>query len=181
MKQRQFLILLFFIISCEQVQQPLPKGYLRLEYPEAGYSPHSSAYPFSFEHNQLAKIIDDKRGIKLVYPKMNATLYLNYKSIKENLNALLNDAYQLPYKHAVKATSITEKLFIDPNEKVYGTLFSVEGDAASQFQFFVTDSTRHYLIGSLYFYAQPNYDSLYPAIQYLRKDLTHFMETLKWD
>ena len=181
MKLQQFLLFLLLIISCEQVQQPMPKGYLRLEYPEANYSLHSSAYPFSFEHNQLAKIIDDKRGIKLVYPKMKATLYLNYKPIKENLNDLLNDAYQLPYKHVVKATSIPEKLFINPKEKVYGTLFSVEGDAASQFQFFVTDSTRHFLIGSLYFYAQPNYDSLYPAIQYLQKDLTHFMETIKWD
>ena len=181
MKQQQFLIFLLLIISCEQEQQPLPKGYLRLEYPKASYSPHSSTYPFSFEYNQLANIIYNKRGFKLVYPKMKATLYLNYKPIKENLNSLLNDAYQLPYKHVVKATSIPEKLFINTKEKVYGTLYSVEGDAASQFQFFVTDSTRHFLIGSLYFYAQPNYDSLYPAIQYLQKDLIYFMETIKWD
>ena len=72
----------------------------------------------------------------LVYPKMKATLYLNYNTIEKNLDSLLNDAYQLPYKHITKAESIPEKIFINPDKKVYGTLFSVIGDAASQHQFF---------------------------------------------
>ena len=65
-------------------------------------------------------------------------------------------------------------------EKVYGTLFSVVGNAASQFQFFLTDSSNNFLVGSLYFYSKPNYDSLYPAIKYIEKDIFHLFNTLKW-
>ena len=123
---------------------------------------------------------DQKQGFVLVYPKMKATLYLNYNSVKNNLDSLLNDAYQLPYKHISKAESIPEKIFINPNKKVYGTLFSVIGDAASQHQFFLTDSLKHFLVGSLYFYARPNYDSIMPAAKYIERDVVHLMETLKW-
>jgi gliding motility-associated lipoprotein GldD len=112
---------------------------------------------------------------------MKATLYLNYNPIKKNLDSLLNDAYQLPYKHISKAESIPEKLFINAKNQVYGTLFSVVGNAASQYQFFLTDSLNHFVVGSLYFYARPNYDSIYPAASYLQKDIVHLMETLKWE
>jgi gliding motility-associated lipoprotein GldD len=179
---RYFLVFVtLFLFSCQQDRQPLPKGYLRLNYPEPAYTSFSSAYPFAFEHNKFAALVEDQRGIKMVYPEMKATVYLNYKPIEKNLDVLLNDAYQLPYKHVVKATAIPEKLFVNPKARVFGTLFTVEGNAASQFQFFVTDSIRHFLMGSLYFYAQPNYDSLYPAIDYLQKDLTHLIESLQWD
>jgi gliding motility-associated lipoprotein GldD len=111
---------------------------------------------------------------------MKATLFLNYSPIKSNLDSLLNDAYKMPYKHISKAESIPEKVFINQANQAYGTLFSVVGNAASQYQFFLTDSTKHFLVGSVYFYAKPNYDSLYPAVNYLKKDIVHLMETLKW-
>ena len=111
---------------------------------------------------------------------MKATLYMNYNSVEENIDSLLNDAYQLPFKHISKAESIPEKIFINNEKKVYGTLFSVVGDAASQFQFFLTDSVNHFLVGSVYFYARPNYDSLFPAIKFLEKDLFHLIETFEW-
>jgi len=111
---------------------------------------------------------------------MKATLYLTYNSIDQNLDSLLNDAYQLPYKHLSKAESIPERLFINKQHKVYGTLFTVVGNAASQYQFFLTDSLNHFLVGSLYFYAKPNYDSIFPAVDYLQKDITHLMETMEW-
>ena len=124
---------------------------------------------------------ENKSAPRLVYPEMKATLYLNYNPIKKNLDSLLNDAYQLPYKHISKAESIPEKLFINAKNQVYGTLFSVVGNAASQYQFFLTDSLNHFVVGSLYFYARPNYDSIYPAASYLQKDIVHLMETLKWE
>jgi gliding motility-associated lipoprotein GldD len=111
---------------------------------------------------------------------MKATLYLNYNPLEHNLDSLLNDAYQLPYKHISKAESIPEKLFVNEEKKVFGTLFSVVGNAASQYQFFLTDSTKHFLVGSLYFYARPNYDSIYPAADYLQKDIIHLIESFKW-
>mgnify|MGYP006110393705 CR=1 FL=1 len=80
-----------------------------------------------------------------------------------------------------KAESIPEKIFINKEKRVYGTLFSIVGNAASQYQFFLTDSVNHFLVGSIYFLARPNYDSIYPAVKYLEKDIIHLIETLKWE
>ena len=162
--------------------QPKPKAYLRLKYLNPIYKETNLAPNFSFEYNTMAQLREGQKKLpSLVYPEMKATLYINYNSVRGNIDSLLNDAYKLPYKHISKAESIPEKLFINRDEKVYGTLFSVIGNAASQFQFFLTDSINHFIVGSLYFYARPNYDSLYPAVTYLQKDIIHIMETLKWN
>ena len=82
---------------------------------------------------------------------MKATIYLSYRPIKNNLDSLFYDAYQMPSKHIIKASEIPEKVFINPENKAYGTLFRIVGEAASQAQFFVTDSVNHFLVGSLVF------------------------------
>jgi len=180
---RKIILVGFWIFfSCSSEIQPKPKAYLRLEYPNPEYKKLSPAAPFSFEYNTQAELKEPNPSTpRLVYPRMKATLYLTYNSIDQNLDSLLNDAYLLPYKHLSKAESIPEKLFINKQEKVYGTLFTVVGNAASQYQFFLTDSLDHFLVGSLYFYSKPNYDSLFPAVNYLQKDITHLMETMEWN
>ena len=80
----------------------------------------------------------------------------------------------------VKADNILEQPFVNRDDRVYGMFYEVRGNAASQAQFYVTDSTEHFVTGSLYFYAKPNYDSIYPAAVYLQKDIRKIMETLKW-
>ena len=170
------------LIGCGSDMQPKPYAYLSLEYPEADYKKTEIEFNFSFEYNNLAKFkFEKKSSPRLVYPKMKATLYLNYNSVKKNIDSLLNDAYKLPYKHISKAQSIPEKIFINKEKQVYGTLFSIVGNAASQHQFFLTDSLNHFLVGSLYFFARPNYDSIYPAVKYLEKDIIHLIETLEWE
>lgn len=169
------------VTCCTSVSQPKPMGYLRLDYPEAEYTVAEKLSYFTFEQNKFAECIPTTASnINLIYPEMKATVYLSYNQVNQNLDSLLNDAYKLPYKHLSKAESIPERIFINPQNKVYGTLFTVVGNAASQYQFFLTDSTNHFLVGSLYFYAKPNYDSIYPAVQYLEKDLLRLMETLQW-
>jgi gliding motility-associated lipoprotein GldD len=96
------------------------------------------------------------------------------------LDSLLLDAQNLTQKHTIKADEISSNLFENNNAKVYGMFYEVGGDAASQAQFYATDSTKHFLSGSLYFYTKPNYDSIYPASEYLKKDMRHLMETLEW-
>ena len=181
---RFFKIILFILsaFSCNTINQPKPKSYLALNYPKSNYNELlNQKFPFSFEYNKIAKVDEiSNSSYKVSYPYMKATIYLNYYEVNKNLDSLLNDAYKLPYKHIVKAIEIPERIFINKNEKVYGTLFSVIGNAASQFQFFLTDSSRNFLVGSLYFYSKPNYDSLYPAIKYIEKDISHLFNTLKW-
>jgi len=181
MKNWLYRISLLLFLSCTSDIQPKPWGYLRLDYPEAKYQNFQKLVSFSFEYNNFAAVsITNQSNSQLVYPEMKATLYLNYNAVNNNLDSLLNDAYKLPYKHISKAESIPEKVFVNPVNKVYGTLFSVVGNAASQYQFFLTDSLNHFLVGSVYFYAKPNYDSILPAVKYLEKDIIHLMESLEW-
>jgi gliding motility-associated lipoprotein GldD len=183
MKLKSCIVLALFLTSCNEDFQPKPKAYLALKYPKKIYQNYTNSFfDVSFEHNKFSEIrMMDKPFYKLVYPEMKATIYFNHSKIKNNFDSLLSDAYGLPLKHIGKADVIDEKIFVNNTEKVYGTLFSIIGNGASQFQFFVTDSTNNFLVGSLYFYSRPNYDSIYPAIKYIEKDISHLMTTLKWE
>lgn len=182
-------ILSLFLIGCSDDTLPKPKGFLRLDYPTASYKRVTIDAPFSFDKNILANPISNlkKEGngeaysVNIKYPSVKGTLYLNYKKVTDtNLKKLLRDAQNLTQKHTIKADEIASDLFTNPEEKVYGMFYTVGGNAASQSQFYATDSTNHFLSGSLYFNAEPNYDSIYPAAIYLRKDIRRVMESLKW-
>ncbi|NRD19088.1 gliding motility lipoprotein GldD [Winogradskyella eckloniae] len=188
MKRLAIPILSLLMLSCGDDPLPKPKGYLRLEYPNAEYKKATVPLPFSFEKNELANPITPVQtnatfnGVNIKYPALKATIYLTYKAIKNgNLDSLLRDAQNLTQKHTIKADEISYKDFENKENKVYGMLYEIGGNAASQSQFYVTDSTKHFLSGSLYFYAKPNYDSIYPASEYLKKDIKHIMESVKWE
>ena len=84
------------------------------------------------------------------------------------------------FKHTLKAEQIIPKDFVNPEKRVFGSLYEITGNAASQIQFHITDSTNNFLKGSLYFYAKPNYDSILPAVAYIKEDILHLVETLEW-
>lgn len=176
------LFLLVTALSCEDTAMlPKPKAQLSLQYSRPDYIDISTPCSYQFKKNTRAnfELLDDCES-KLVYPKMRATVYLSYRSIENNLDSLLADAYQMPSKHIIKASEIPEKVFINTDNRAYGTLFRVVGEAASQVQFFLTDSTKHFLVGSLYFYTRPNYDSIMPAARFIEQDMVKLMESLSW-
>ncbi len=187
MKKIVIPILSLFLLGCGDEPLPKPSGYLRLEYPKAVYEKTDIPLPFYFEQNKIStpittiKSAKDAKGVDIKYPSLKATIYLTYKAVgNDNLDSLLRDAQNLTQKHTVKADAISSTLFENNKEKVYGMIYEIGGNAASQSQFYVTDSLNHFLSGSLYFYAKPNYDSLYPASEYLKKDIKRIMETLQW-
>jgi len=100
--------------------------------------------------------------------------------VNNNLRLLLKDAEKLTFKHMIKADDIQAVPYVNLHTKVYGKMFEVYGDAATQIQFHATDSVKNFMAGALYFYAKPNYDSLMPAVHFLKKDVIRLMETLKW-
>ncbi len=189
---KTFLIMgIVTLVSCGEDYVPKPKAYLRLDYPEAKYIEAKVDVPFSFETNILATKIKSigvdavtkSYGINLEYPSLKGTIFLTYKAVeddKKNLTNFLRDARKFTEKHMVKADEIPEYPFTDKEKKVYGSFVEVKGNVASPAQFYVTDSVNHFLTGSLYFYAKPNYDSILPAANYLQKDIKHLMETIKW-
>ena len=175
------LIIILFISSCKKEVLPKPSGYLRLDYPEAKYVPFENNCPYTFEMNSDAVIKGSKDcGFTISYPKMKATIYITYKPVNKNINNLLRDAQKLTYEHVIKADNILEQPFLNPSKKVFGMFYRVNGNAATNSQFYATDSIRHFVTGSVYFYAKPNFDSIMPAASYVRNDMQRLMETLKW-
>ena len=175
------LAVLFSVFSCKDEVFPKPSSYLRLDYPEAKYVNFENECPFAFEMNSEAVIKGEKNcGYTISYPKMKATIYLTYKPVNSDINKLLRDAQKLTYEHVIKADDILEQPYLNPSKKVYGMFYQVDGNAATNSQFYVTDSIKHFVTGSVYFYAKPNYDSIMPAASYIRNDMQRLMETLKW-
>ncbi len=172
---------LFCVFGCKKEVLPKPSAQLRLDYPVAQYARFENQCPFTFVMNADA-VIQQKSGcdFEINYPKMKATVYITYKPVKNDLNALLRDAQKLTYEHVIKADDITEQPFINRDEKVYGMFYQVNGNAATNAQFYVTDSTRHFIDCSVYFYAKPNFDSIMPAASYIKNDMQALMESLKW-
>lgn len=169
------------VTGCGEETVPKPKAYLALEYPEATYKLYEGSCPYNFGVNAMAKVNDKGQcNLTLEYPRMKATVYLTYKPVTGNLEALLKDAQKLTYEHVIKADEIQEQPFINDEKKVYGMFYQVGGNAATNAQFYVTDSTRHFLTGSVYFYAKPNFDSVMPAASYIKEDMRNIMETIKW-
>jgi len=174
--------MLFSIFGCKDDVLPKPAGKLRLDYPIARYGSFDSDCPYGFYVNGDATVKKKGCNFEISYPKMKATVYITYKPIHDALDRtkLLKDAQSLTYKHVIKADEIVEQPFMNPQKNVYGMFYSVGGNAATNSQFYLTDSTRHFVTGSLYFYAKPNYDSIFPAVDYIKNDLQTMMETMYW-
>jgi gliding motility-associated lipoprotein GldD len=188
---KKILIPLFslFLVGCGNDPLPKPKGFLRLQYPSPNYKKVDLPVPFSFKQNNLAKAIvsvkkeanGDSYSVNIEYPSLKGTIYLTYRAVnKDNLKDLLRDTQNLTQKHTMKADEIQSDVFENTKKNVYGMFYDVGGNAASQSQFYATDSVNHFLSGSLYFNAIPNYDSIYPAAIYLKNDVKRIMESLEW-
>lgn len=184
-----FFSLLFLGVlgSCASDYQPKPKAYLRIDFPEKSYRNLDSIYPYSFDIPNYALITPDyyspneKNWINIVFPDFNGQLYLSYKAVDENLIQYMEDSRAMAFKHLSKASSIETRVIINPEAKVFGLIYEINGmGAASPYQFFVTDSSRHFLRGALYFNMIPNNDSLAPVIDFLKEDIERLLLSLKW-
>lgn len=181
------LIALAFAFSCKTNYTPKPYGYPRIDFPEKQYRLFDSiGFPYSFEYpvyGQITKDVDkntEPYWINIEFNQYKCKIYLSYKPLKNNASTYIDDAHRLAYAHAAKADAIDEKIIMDEKRNVYGIIYDIQGNTASSFQFFTTDSLKNFLRGSLYFEAQPNKDSLATAISFFQKDILHLIETLHW-
>ncbi len=182
--RKYFLLFISIILatSCNEDVLPKPKGYLSLTYPTNSYVKLALDRPYSFEVSEFAVIKDERRNwLNIQYPALKASLHITYRPIENNLKELLTESDKLVYEHAVKAEEIITKNFEDFDKRVFGSLQEISGNAASQIQFHLTDSTHNFIKGSLYFYSKPNYDSVLPAVAYIKKDIIRIVETLSWN
>lgn len=175
------------LVGCHDNYQPKPRGYFRIQMPPHHYKSYTpSHFPYSMSlpancHVVKATQSDKKYWITIIYPYFKAQLYLSYKPIHHNLATMLNDNHKLMSKHIPKANAISEQMYSLPADKVHGMTYTITGpEVASPFQFYLTDSTQHFVRGALYFNFTPNNDSLAPVIQYIEQDIKHMIETFRW-
>ena len=188
----KFLLLssLFIILlsSCDNKQyQPKPRGYFRIDFPEKEYVRLDSMNYYSFEYPAYTTITPDylspqeKEWINVEYPSYKGTIHISYKTVDNNLDSYLDDSYYMMTKHISRAMGIRDSVIINPERDVYGLVYFLEGEGvASPMQFYLTDSVRHFMRGSLYFNVKTNNDSLAPVIDFILSDVRHLIETVEW-
>lgn len=176
------------LVACTSDYTPKPKGYNRIDLPSQTYQTLPQEHPYTFEFSEHAKIRPDSskiaqpHWINILYPSLGANVQLTYKALGNEdkmLNDLIEDARKLTSKHQIKAYSIEETEIRTPQGDV-AAMFELQGEVPSQFQFYVTDSTTHFLRGALYFRTATQNDSLAPVIEFIKKDIVHLLNTLEW-
>lgn len=202
-----FIVTLLF--GCNSPYTPRPRGYFSIDFPERSYVKfQEKGFPYQFEYPAYGRIVrdsslfdgatDNPYWINIDFPGFNGRIYLSYKAIGGNsvfkvkrgeqyvdsmalntFEGLVDEAYRMTFKHTSKASGISDSIFTTP-QGVSGAYFRVLGNAATARQFYVTDSTRHFLRGALYFDTTPNEDSLSVVNDFLETDMKHLIETFRW-
>jgi len=181
------VVCLIFFVSCSKDYQPKPLGYNRLILPEPSYRITPDSLPYSFSYSNQAILLDDtswvseRYWVEIYYPKLKANIHITYKTIQspEDLREYVDDAFTLTAKHQIKANAIDEVVVTTPTGKK-AVITEVTGEVPSQFQFTITDSTKNFLRGAVYFFTKVNNDSLAPAIDYVKQDAMQLINSLRW-
>jgi gliding motility-associated lipoprotein GldD len=197
------------LLACNSPYTPRERAYYRIEFPERAYQVFDRpGYPYTFEYptygvvTQDSTLFDDNPDnpywINLDFPQFNGRIYLSYKTIggysvykvktdngyrdstvRNTFDGLREEAYRMTYKHTLKASGIVDSPLFNP-QGISGMYFKVQGNAATARQFFLTDSSNHFLRGALYFDTAPNADSLAPVNDFLQQDMLHLIRTFRW-
>lgn len=187
------LVSVFFFYSCqEESQTPKPRAYPKINFPEKDYQSFDIDFcEFSFEYPKYCLIQQDTAffdekplhpcWFDVYYPDFDSRIHFSYYPVGEykSLEKLKTDAFEMADWHNKKANYIEEIKIEKPN-RVYGFAFDIEGPVASPFQFYITDSTNHFLRGSLYFNTQAKPDSLAPVYDFVKHDIINMIESFGW-
>ncbi len=210
MKNVVFLIFAVLLASCNSTYTSKKQGYYKIDFPQKEYTVFNEpGYPYTFEYPVYARIAKDSTyfdsgslnpyWINIVFPSFNGKIFISYKNIggtsvykvkkpdgtyrdsigKNDFEKMVNDSYNLTYKNDIKAYSIEDSVMHTPNG-LSGIFFHLAGNVATANQFFLSDTTSHFLRGALYFDATPNEDSLKPVNAFLQQDMKHLINTLRW-
>lgn len=180
------LVGLFACAEEEDYLSPKPRGYFRIAFPKKEYKIYDSLCPFRFEVPAYSEVVPNSSKNaepcwqNIEFKPFKATLYLSYKTVENNLPKYLEDAHAFANRHQIKANGMEQIVILRDSANVYGLLFDISGNTASSVQFYLTDSTRHFLRGSLYFNCTPNADSLKKVIDFLKLDILHLINTTSW-
>ncbi|MFN4085020.1 MAG: gliding motility lipoprotein GldD [Spirosomataceae bacterium] len=180
------------ILACQQAPEsftPKPRGFFRIPLPPVAYQSLAGNYPYQFEYSTSAVVQPDTHGLAephwiiLYYPALQARVQFTYKNFNGDLPRLqahITDAFRLADKHLVRATEKRESVVSLPSGKK-AVVIELKGEVPSHFQFYMTDTTRHFLRGAVYLNQATQDDSLKPIIDYVVRDCYHLMNSLRWN
>ncbi len=194
MKNKLSILLAVLVITCISVScdrqsgyLPKPRGYFRIDLPEKGYVKVDTLDRYSFECPQYALITPDpyspneKNWINIEMPAFKGSIHLTHKNVDGNLGEYLEDVHTMVTKHLQKANGVRDSLIINEEHRVYGLFIEMDGKGvATPMQFYLTDSTRNFVRGALYFNFLPDNDSMQPVINFVREDIDHMINTFEW-
>jgi gliding motility-associated lipoprotein GldD len=167
---------------------PKPRGFFRIVLPKKEYRTYDDGCPFTFQYPKYAVIEADKKTgakpcwLNMQFPQFNGTLHLSYEQVgsKAMFDELTEDSHKLAFKHTVKASAIDEAAIAMPKQHIYGIYYTIDGNAASSAQFYLTDSTKNYIRGALYFNTEPRLDSIQPVLTFVKKDMDVMIKSFRW-
>jgi gliding motility-associated lipoprotein GldD len=188
MKKLKLLVLLSLLVSCTESELiPKPPTYQRLELPDHEYNAVIDDCPYSIHLPEIytVKPAIDSNGVKtcnkdIDLGPLNGAIHFSYIEMTHPISEYVNFVNDKVDEHKIMATSIKDKQILRNEDSVFCTFFELQGNVASPFQFYLTDSTSKFVSGVVYFNSRPNYDSLKPTLDYLKIDLDHLINTFKW-
>lgn len=183
MRSRNLLLLIFLILGCDEVTIPKPTGYIRADLPTSTYETIDVNCPFIFKKSSEATLDirpDNPCWMNIRYPALKADIHITYKTIQNNLREYIEETRKLAYDHQFRANNIrTEQINLE-DKRIHGVCYYLDGEVASNTQFFVTDSLQHFIRGSLYFNSRTNSDSLKPYLDFINNDIGHLIRSMTW-
>lgn len=179
---------LLLLAACGDSYTPRPHAFFRIDFPEKQFVPYKGDCPFTFDIPYYSVVNIDSSAIaepcwlNLNFLPYNATLHLTYKPVGEDFNLvdLQTDTRRFVMNHTIKAQEILENAINKPEDHVHGVLYQLTGNTATSLQFYVTDSTQHYLRGALYFNENTNADSIAPVLDFITEDVLQLIGSLEW-
>ena len=183
------LVIACFAVSCDRQSDylPKPRGYFRIDLPEKAYTKVDTIEKYSFECPQYAQVTPDpyspneKNWVNIEMPDFKGSIHLTHKPVDGNLGEYLEDVHTMVTKHLQKANGVRDSLIVNEEHQVYGLFIEMDGKGvATPMQFYLTDSTKNFVRGDLYFNFKPDNDSMQPVINFIREDIDHLIETFEW-
>ena len=183
------LAIAIIAISCDREPNylPKPRGYFRIDLPEKTYTKVDTIERYSFECPQYAQVTpdpyspDEKNWVNIEMPQFKGSIHITHKPVDGNLSEYLEDVHTMVTKHLQKANGVRDSLIVNEEHNVYGLFIEMDGKGvATPMQFYLTDSTKNFVRGALYFNFKPDNDSMQPVINFIRQDIDHLINTLEW-
>ncbi len=188
------VLLAMILVACKNRDVPIPKprAYPKVVFPKKAYAqfdslgcPFQSELPTYVEVKQQNEFFGEETEhpcwFDIYYPSYNCNVHCSYYEItrKNSFDKLHGDAFRMVLEHNERANDLRENFVRNAND-VSGYVFSLDGPAASPYQFYLSDSTTHFIRGAVYFNTQINIDSLAPIYDYVKADVDHFIQEFKW-